>query len=107
MIATAPPTEILIEGLHKSFEDTHVLKGVDLVIPRNAIIAIVGGSGCGKTVLLNHILGLLEPDQGRVQVADHDQEGGPLIDLAELEPNQLDAIHMHWGVVFQNNALFS
>jgi len=100
-------TEILIEGLHKSFDGNPVLRGIDLDIPRNAIVAIVGGSGCGKTVLLNTILGLLEPDQGRVQVADHDQQANPLIDLAGLEPNQLDAIHMHWGVVFQNNALFS
>ncbi len=107
MKTTETSTEILIEGLHKSFDGNPVLRGIDLDIPRNAIVAIVGGSGCGKTVLLNTILGLLEPDQGRVQVADHDRQGQPLIDLAGLEPNQLDRIHMHWGVVFQNNALFS
>jgi len=102
-----PPIEILIEGLHKSFDGNHTLRGIDLTIRRNSIVAIVGGSGCGKTVLLNHILGLQDPDQGRVQVADHDKEGTPLVDLAGLNSNQLDHIHMHWGVVFQNNALFS
>ncbi|MBL6932495.1 MAG: ATP-binding cassette domain-containing protein [Rhodospirillales bacterium] len=101
------PAEILIEGLHKSFDGHPVLRGVDLDIRRNAIVAIVGGSGCGKTVLLNHILGLLEPDQGRIQVADHDKEGEPLVDLADLDENQMAHIHMHWGVVFQKNALFS
>lgn len=104
---TESSTEILIEDLYKSFDGNPVLKGIDLEIPRNSIIAIVGGSGCGKTVLLNHILGLLEPDQGRVRVADHDKEGAPLIDLGLLDSNELDRIHMHWGVVFQNNALFS
>ncbi len=100
-------SEILIEGLHKSFDDNYVLRGVDLDIRRNSIVAIVGGSGCGKTVLLNHILGLLEPDQGRVQVTDHDKEGAPLVGLEDLDETQLAQIHMHWGVVFQNNALFS
>ncbi|MBC8269543.1 MAG: ATP-binding cassette domain-containing protein [Rhodospirillaceae bacterium] len=102
-----PETEILIKGLHKSFDSKHVLKGVDLDIQRNSIVAIVGGSGCGKTVLLNHILGLLEPDKGHVLVSDHDKDGEPLVDLADLDENQMANIHMHWGVVFQNNALFS
>jgi phospholipid/cholesterol/gamma-HCH transport system ATP-binding protein len=106
-LSDEPPIEVLIEGLHKSFDGHNALSGVDLTVHRNAIVAIVGGSGCGKTVLLNHILGLLEPDQGRIQVADHDQKGGPLIDLSQLDSNELDRLHMHWGVVFQNNALFS
>ena len=92
-----PAIEILIDGLHKSFDGKHVLRGIDLDIRRNSIVAIVGGSGCGKTVLLNHILGLLEPDQGRVQVSDHDQDGEPLVDLADLDENQMANIHMHWG----------
>lgn len=105
--AGQPPTEIVIEGLHKSFDGNHILKGIDLDIRRNSIVAIVGGSGCGKTVLLNHILGLMDIDKGSVRVADHDREGSPLVNLASLNENQIDHIHMHWGVVFQNNALFS
>lgn len=98
--------EILIEGLEKAFDEP-VLTGVDLAIGRGDVLAIVGGSGCGKTVLLNHILGQLAPDAGRVLVTDHEAAGVPLVDLAEIDADALDRIHMHWGVVFQRNALFS
>jgi len=101
------PAEIVIEGLYKSFGNNNALKGINLSIPRNAVVAIVGGSGSGKTVLLNHILGLMEPDRGRIRVTDQDKEGDPLVDLAGLGPNQLDRLHTQWGVVFQRNALFS
>ncbi|MBT3307641.1 MAG: ATP-binding cassette domain-containing protein [Alphaproteobacteria bacterium] len=102
-----PPVEIRIEGLTKSFDDHTVLRGVDMVIRRGEVVAIVGGSGCGKTVLLNHILGQLEPDAGRVWVADYGKPGAPMADMAALDDLEIDAIHMHCGVVFQRNALFS
>ena len=101
-------TEIRIEALNKKFGDNEILRGVDLEIRRGEMIAIVGGSGCGKTVLLNHILGLLQGDSGRVLVRDHAQPDKPIIDLSTLEDQlELDRIHTHWGVVFQRNALFS
>ena len=99
--------EIRVEGLCRAFDDHHVLRGVDLEIHRGEVVAVVGGSGCGKTVLLNHILGLLSPDAGRVLVADHGPPGTPLVDPSLLNDAELDTIHTHWGVVFQNNALFS
>lgn len=99
--------EIRIEGLHKAFGAHKVLCGVDLDVRPGEMVAFVGGSGCGKTVLLNHILGQLEPDAGTVRVADHDQDGAPLIDLTTLTGAELDRLHTHWGVVFQMNALFS
>ena len=101
------PTEIRIEGLCKAFGAHRVLTGIDLSIGRGEIVAVVGGSGSGKTVLLNHILGRLDPDQGRVFVADHDMDGAPLIDLTALDTMETDRLHTHWGVVFQRNALFS
>ncbi len=101
------PVEIEIEGLSKAFGEHRVLTGIDLRVDRGDIVAIVGGSGCGKTVLLNHILGQLTPDTGRVRVADYNRPGAPLVDLAEVDAHELDAIHTHWGVVFQRNALFS
>jgi len=93
--------------LHKAFGAHRVLCGVDLDIRRGELVAFVGGSGCGKTVLLNHILSQLEPDAGTVRVADHDAEGAPLVDLAGMSGGMLDRLHTHWGVVFQRNALFS
>lgn len=99
--------EIRVEGLSKAFAGHQVLMGVDLDIFRGDILAVVGGSGCGKTVLMNHILGQLTPDAGRVSVADHARPGAPLVDIATLDDLALDALHTHWGVVFQRNALFS
>jgi phospholipid/cholesterol/gamma-HCH transport system ATP-binding protein len=71
------------------------------------MVAIVGASGCGKTVLLHHIIAHLRPDRGRVLVADHEREGSPLVDLAALDERGLDRIRVHTAVVFQRNALFS
>jgi len=100
-------TEIRVENLYKAFGEHTVLQGINLDIHRGDILAIIGGSGCGKTVLLNHILGLLAPDRGRVLVTDHDAPGEPLCDLAKISPEGVDRIHRRWGMVFQRNALFS
>jgi len=99
--------EIRVEGLRKSFQGLRVLSGVDLEILQGDLVAIVGGSGCGKTVLLQHILGNLRPDTGRILVADHDSTGAPLRDIARLDEEEMDGLKKHWAVVFQKNALFS
>jgi len=100
-------TEIRIEGLFKAFGEHQVLRGVDIEIKRGELVAFVGGSGCGKTVLLNHILVQLEPDAGTVRVANHELDGAPLTNLADLTGAELDRLHTYWGVGFQMNALFS
>lgn len=103
----APHIEIRVEDLHRAFDGNRVLRGIDLEIRAGEIVAIVGGSGCGKTVLLNHILAQLRPDRGRVLVADHSQTPPELRDIADLDDLALLEVHAHWGVVFQRNALFS
>jgi phospholipid/cholesterol/gamma-HCH transport system ATP-binding protein len=103
-VATA---EIRVHDLHKSFQDKPVLAGIDLEVFQGDVLAVVGGSGCGKTVLLNHILGQLVADRGYIEVVNHDLDGEPLVDLRDVGEFELDGIHKHWGVVFQRNALFS
>lgn len=113
---TAPPrppiVELRVEHLSRSFGDHVVLNDVSVDIHSGDIVAIVGGSGSGKTVLLDHMAGLLPAESGRILVADHDAhpDAGsaqpPLVDLATLDFEHLDAIRLHWSVVFQHNALF-
>lgn len=101
------PPEIRITGLHKAFGEHKVLQGIDLTVFSGDVLAIVGGSGCGKTVLLNHILDQLSPDAGNIELADHNLDGAPLVCLAAMEAQERDRLHQHWGMVFQRNALFS
>jgi phospholipid/cholesterol/gamma-HCH transport system ATP-binding protein len=105
----APP-EVILQDVHKSFDGKPVLKGVNLTISSGEMLAIVGGSGCGKTVLLKLIMGHYPPDRGHVLVADHgcppDASGkAPLLDMARLTDRQLEEIRTHWAIVFQRNAL--
>ena len=86
---------------------TRCLRGIDLQIERGGLVAIVGGSGCGKTVFLQHLIGHLQPDRGHIYLADHDQPDAPLVDITELDEEEMDKIRAHAAVVFQRNALFS
>jgi phospholipid/cholesterol/gamma-HCH transport system ATP-binding protein len=101
-------TEIRVQAVQKSFGDNGVLNGMELEIEKGEMVAVVGRSGCGKTVLLNLILGLMKPDSGDVWVADNKTNGAPLVDVTQFEDAiGIARIQTHWGVVFQSNALFS
>lgn len=89
---------IEIRNLHKSFGDKAVLKGINLNIETGDTIVIIGRSGCGKSVLIKHIVGLLEPDDGYVKV-----EGKIVSDLNEKE---LYRLRKKFGFLFQGAALF-
>lgn len=105
--AGPPPVELVAEGLGKSFGAQVVLRGIDLAIRRGELVAIVGGSGSGKTVLLHILLGLLEPSAGRVRAADHTRPGAPLAELGAGPRDRVYDIRLSWAMVFQHNALFS
>ena len=89
---------IQISKLHKSFRDKKILSGVDLNIETGKITTIIGRSGCGKSVLLKHIVALLRPDEGKILV-----EGENLNDMSL---DELFATRKKMGLVFQNGALF-
>ncbi len=89
---------IEIIDLHKSFNGQKVLNGVNLKIAEKEIVTIMGISGCGKSVLIKHIIGLLMPDKGRILI-----EG---VDITKLETKELDKIREKLGVLFQGGALF-
>jgi phospholipid/cholesterol/gamma-HCH transport system ATP-binding protein len=103
----SPGVEIHIESLYKSFGSRNVLDGINLEVRRGEMVAIVGGSGNGKSTLLRLTIGLDHPDRGRVLVADHEAAGSPLVDLATLNAAGMESLERHWAVVFQGNALLS
>lgn len=105
-IRTGPP-EVRAVSLSKDFGGPAVLDDINFEVLRGQIVAIVGGSGSGKTVLLHLLAGLMPASRGRVLVADHSQEGSPLVDLNAVDEDRRDEVRMHWAVVFQKNALFS
>jgi phospholipid/cholesterol/gamma-HCH transport system ATP-binding protein len=93
----APPIEV--RGLVSTFGDRVVHDGLDLRVRRGEVMGVVGGSGAGKTVLLNTLIGLKIPDGGVVKIFGQD--------LDKATNAKWDAIERSWGVLFQRGALFS
>ena len=89
---------IEIKGLHRSFGSHRVLEGVDLTVNTGESMVIIGRSGCGKSVLLKHIIGLLRPDSGSILVDGED--------ITRVDFRRLDKIRMDFGMLFQGAALF-
>jgi phospholipid/cholesterol/gamma-HCH transport system ATP-binding protein len=89
---------ILVKDLIKGFEGHPVLKGVELEVEKGETMVIMGRSGCGKSVLLKLIIGLLKPDGGQIWV-----DGKEITGLTE---KQMDEVRKKFGMVFQSSALF-
>ncbi|MBW1912703.1 MAG: ABC transporter permease, partial [Deltaproteobacteria bacterium] len=81
-----------------SFDDNNVFKGVSLTVETGEILALIGRSGIGKSVLLRHIVGLIKPDSGRVLVEGED--------ICRLRSGDLQQLRRRLGLLFQGGALF-
>lgn len=90
---------IEIAGLKNNLGGQWVHKGLDLTVNKREILAVVGGSGSGKTVLLRSILMLRQPTAGSIRVFG--------TEITHCDLAQALAIRRRWGVLFQYNALFS
>jgi len=95
------PSDNLVEfsRVDFSYDQRPILQGVEMAFPRGKVIAIMGGSGTGKTTLLRLIGGQLKPDSGEVRVDSHP--------IREMSHTQLYAMRRKMGMLFQFGALFT
>ncbi len=89
---------IVFENIYKSFGSKHVLQGVDLVVEPGQVFFIIGQSGAGKSVLVKHLIGLIEPDQGRIFLDD--------LEVTSLSEKEFYPVRKRCAMVFQNSTLF-
>jgi len=91
-------TVIKIENLKKKFGDRQILNGVDLEITRGEIFVIMGGSGCGKSTVLRHMIGAIKPDEGNIYLLGKN--------IAAINEDEMDSIKKKIGMSYQGSALF-
>ncbi|MFH1552191.1 MAG: ABC transporter ATP-binding protein [Candidatus Omnitrophota bacterium] len=89
---------IELKNIYKSFGNFVVLEDLNLKINTGESLVIIGRSGCGKSVLLKHIIGLMRPDSGSVMIDD--------TDITKISSKELDQVRMDFGMLFQGAALF-
>jgi phospholipid/cholesterol/gamma-HCH transport system ATP-binding protein len=98
-MAADDTTVIRVRGLRTQFGPAVIHDGIDLDVRRGEVLAIVGGSGTGKSVLLRTMIGLNRPAAGSIEVLGQD--------IAKLDDDAARALESRWGVLFQAGALFS
>ena len=89
---------IEVVGLYKSFNHYDVLKGINLKVEAGKTLALIGGSGKGKSVLLKIVIGLMKPDRGKVLIDNQD--------ISRVRGKALKRLKERCGIVFQGGALF-
>lgn len=89
---------IQIENLWKSFDGKEILKGINATFKPSIPNLVIGASGSGKSVMLKNLVGLVEPDKGKILYGDED--------FASMDYNEKQHIRRQIGMLFQNNALF-
>jgi len=89
---------IEIKDIRKELGGRQVLDGVNLSVKRGETVVVIGRSGCGKSVLLKHIIGLMRPDAGSIRVAG--------TEMTSLKSEELCQMRKRFGMLFQSSALF-
>lgn len=90
---------IEIQGLQNFLGNQWVHKDVNLTVSKGEIIAIIGGSGSGKTTILRSLLMLMKPTAGTIKLFGQD--------ISQLNPHEIQRMRQRWGMLFQHSALFS
>jgi phospholipid/cholesterol/gamma-HCH transport system ATP-binding protein len=89
---------IKIIDVHKDFANKQVLRGTNLHIQKGESMVVIGGSGSGKSVLMKHVIGLLQPDSGQVFIDGQN--------IANMPERKLNELRQKFGMLFQGAALF-
>ena len=91
-------TLVTITHLKKSFGNNHVLNDFNLKVKKGESVAVLGKSGSGKSVLIKCMIGLLDPDEGTIEIFNKN--------IPDLHPEELDRLRAKIGFLFQSNALY-
>ena len=90
--------KLRVVNLYKFFGEKQVLKGCDLEVQEGESMVVIGGSGSGKTVLIKCIIGLIQPDEGKIYVDE--------LEITSLNERELSEVRKKFGMLFQGGALF-
>ena len=90
--------KLRVVNLYKFFGEKQVLKGCDLEVREGESMVVIGGSGSGKTVLIKCIIGLIQPDEGKIYVDE--------LEITSLNERELSEVRKKFGMLFQGGALF-
>src|SRR3990167_793032 len=89
---------IEVIDLYKSFDSQRVLSGVNLKIETGETMVIIGRSGCGKSGLMKHVMGIMKPDSGKILI-----DG---VNVFDVDDDEINHFRMQIGMLFQGAALF-
>lgn len=94
-----PQPVVEVVGLGAKIDKRWILRGLDLRLEQGETLAVIGASGGGKSLMLRHLIGLNEPDEGKVDVLG--------VRIRQLDQSRMRQLSRRWGVLFQQGALFS
>jgi len=87
-----------LKDVYKSFDDNHVLRGVNLSIKKGESLVVIGGSGTGKSVMIKSVLGIITPDKGSIKIDGQE--------TVRMKSSGRDELMAKFGMLFQGGALF-